>query len=162
MNLHCTLDRLTVAARRAVVRLGDLGNQPPPSEPLVIQTRACAFLNPFGAPTGMILTEGDSLRQGVMVWQSTGDVYDKRLHFAAAVPNAIPGTAQTHAAWRLLWGSGGDRRSVTHLPLTARLDRDRWLLTRLALPVFRGRPPFDPRDAGADLVQLGIIKKTRK
>jgi hypothetical protein len=125
----------------------------------VIQTRACAFLNPFGAPAGLILSEGDSLRRGVMVWQSNGDVYDKRLHFAAAAPGAIPATAQSHAVWSLLWGPAGNHRSVTHLPLTARLDRDRWLLPRLALPVFRGRPAFDPRDAGADLAQLGIIKK---
>jgi serine/threonine protein kinase len=160
MSLHCALDRVMVAARRAVVHLGEVAPQPPPADPLVVQSRRCAFLNPFGDKGGLLLTEGESLRQGVLIWQSADDVYDKRLHFAAASLTAIPATAQTHAPWHQLWGAFGDTRPVTALPLTARFDRERWPLERLRLPVLRGRPiVFDPREFGPDLEKLGIIKK---
>ena len=159
MSLHCTMERMTVAARGAVVHLGDVGRQPPPAEPLVLQTRACAFLNPFGRTAGMLLYEGDGLRQGVMVWRSDGDVCDKRLHFVAAAADAVPTTAQAHAVWRVLWGPAGERHAVTNLPLTGRFEKERWPLARLALPWLRGKPiAFDPRDVGADLVKLGVIK----
>jgi hypothetical protein len=96
----------------------------------------------------------------VLIWQSTADVYDKRLHFTAAATKAIPARAESHAEWRRLWGAFGDGRPVTALPLTARFDRARWPLERLRLPLLRGRPiVFDPREVGPDLEKLGIIKK---
>ena len=160
MKLHCTLERVTVAARRAVVHLAEVAPQLPPEDPLVVQSRRCAFLNPFGDRAGLLVAEGESLRQGVLIWQSEDDVYDKRLHFAVAGPTAIPARADSHAEWRRLWGAFGDSHPVTALPLTTRFERQKWPLERLRLPLLRRRPlVFDPREVGPDFEKLGLVKK---
>ena len=162
LRLSCVLERVLVAARRSVLHLGAVVVQPPPTDPLVMQSQRCAFLNPFGQKAGMVLFEGDALRQGALLWQSADDVYDKRLQYAAAAAAAIPEKPQPHADWQRLWGSFGDSRPVTALPLTARFDKERWPLERLRLPLLRRKPVvFDPREVGPDLEKLGIVKKPR-
>jgi len=156
MSVHCVLEHVTVAARQSAMHLKEVARQEPPADPIVVRALASAFLNPFGERSGMLLYEGDALRRGVLVWQSEGTVYDSRLHFGASTPELVPAKSQPHADWSRLWGPLGDRRPVS-LPLTAVFDKQRWQLNRLRLVAPRDAPK--PPDAGADLVQLGLVKK---
>jgi serine/threonine-protein kinase len=165
-NLQCLLEHTTVAAKRAVVHLADSPSANLPAEPLIVQTRECALLNPFAGapnPAGLLLYDGDALAHGLLVWQSDGDAFDKRLHFgAASMSQALPDKAEGHTVWSRLWGTAGIRRPVLDLALTQKFDNDRWQLERLAIPVPRPSPGTPPkRPPGADLTQLGILKKPK-
>jgi hypothetical protein len=151
-NVQCLLERTTVAAKRAVVALADTPSPAGPGEPVVVQTRASAFLNPFTPRpnrAGLLVYDGDALTHGLLAWQSDEDVLDRRLHFGAAPARALPDRPEGLAAWLRLWGSAGVRRPVFDLRLTRTLEAGRWPLERLALPPGRG----------ADLVLLGVVKK---
>jgi serine/threonine protein kinase len=164
----CVLENVTVAARQAVARLGDvtvgnaeggMGNQKPPSslripeEPVVVQARDCAYLNPFpGLPSraGMLLYEGDSLARGLLLWQGQREVYDPRLFFAAALHTRLPRVSEPLPTWAQLWGSMGLREPKLDLKPTKKFESRRWPLDCLKLPPGRG----------ADLEVLGIgVKK---
>jgi hypothetical protein len=117
-----------------------------------VQTRHCAFLNPFrvGKP-GLLLYEGDALAHGLLMWQGEDDLFDRRLHFGACASQP-PERPQGLAPWLRLWGSASVRRPVADASLTRTLDAVPWALERLAMP---------PAQAGhgADLGALGISKK---
>jgi hypothetical protein len=148
-NVQCTLHQATLAARSAVVRLGDASGVTV-AEPVVIQTRECAFLCPFGAPRGGILVcEGESLSKGLLLWQAERDAIDRRFGFLAKQADAPAEKAESSAGWRRLWGSGvkSPRQDVSGM---ADFSPKRWDLERLAI----GRDA-----AGADLEKLGIKRK---
>ncbi len=158
----CTLEQTTVAARRTVLRLADVTDPPPPVAPLIFQSRACAYLNPFADPkgttlrAGLLVPEGDALAHGLLVWQGADDVYDRRLHFAVGAAAAVPEKPQPHDVWPHLWGPVGDVQPVLDVAVRGTFDMDRLAYDRLVLPAhprFKGRPP------GADLVLLGLVKK---
>jgi hypothetical protein len=151
-NALCLLDHTTVAAKEVVVRLADSPTSLAPVEPTVVQSRHCAFLNPFriGRP-GLLLYEGDALARGLLVWQSQDDFWDRRLYFVATASRALPERPQGLASWLRLWGANV-RRPVTDVLLTRTLEAVPWALERLALPPAQGA-------YGADLGALGISKK---
>jgi hypothetical protein len=160
-GVQCLLDHGTLAAQRAAIRLHDVGWREVPHMPVLVQTRMCAFLNPFaGKPkAGLLLSEGEALARGLLVWQSEGDGYDTFLHFGAATTTAVPDKPQGHAAWARLLGSSGVQRAVPGVALAKRFDNNnRWPLERLVLPRTVGGPD---RRLGADLARLGVLKKTK-
>jgi serine/threonine-protein kinase len=137
----CLLERVTVAAKGAAVRLADAPSAGVVRDPVIFQTLHCAFLNPFmDRPNraGLLLCEGDALARGLLVWQSDGDTYDRRLVFGAAAVGALPARAEPFDAWARLWGSNGVRGPGHGVPLRASFDLKRWPLERLAVPGGRG------------------------
>jgi serine/threonine-protein kinase len=158
-NVQCVLDRVTVAAREAVLHLESCPTAAPPAEPVVVQTHLCAFLNPFPArmakTTGMILAEGSALARGLLVWHGEKDLLDEKLHFAAFAGGPPPAEKLTIlAAWEHLWGKANVRHSIADLANRYRpLDAFPWALERLILP------PSLSSSHGADLDALGISKK---
>jgi hypothetical protein len=157
LSVQMELDQTTVAARGAVVRLGDAPEAPPAGTPMVLQSRASAFVQPFADKGGLLRFEGEALSRGVLLWQSDGDAYDRRLHYAAAGGEASPDKPQPPAEWARLWGLGGVRKAVTDRPFTRAFTAEKWPFEALTVP-----PPRDggtPPPIGADLVKLGLVKK---
>lgn len=157
-GLQASLGNVTVAARRAVVRVGDGAAGVVPSEPMVIQSRECAFLNPFSAVrpprAGMVVWEGDALARGLLLWQGQRDSFDSRLHFAAcSLRDGIPEAKESLPAWKALWGSFGVQEP-RELSLAPAFAAGRWGLDRLALKL------RDP--AGANLDRLGIKPASKR
>ena len=108
-NAQCVLDHATVAFRRAALHLEDVARQTdvPPTEPFVVRSHDCAFLNPFGdkgGPSGMLAYEKAALDHGLLVWQADGDAFGKRLTFAAGPAAALPDKEDVPPAWTRLWG----------------------------------------------------------
>jgi serine/threonine-protein kinase len=153
-NVQCLLEQTTVAARRAAVHLEDAPGNGPPVEPALVQTRECAFLNPFAAPgnrAGLLHFSGNALARGLVVWQGEGDGFDQRLHFGAA--GTVPDQPEPPTAWARLWGPQGERQPAGELLTGRGFDADRWPLDRLAIRTRTGNTP------GADLTLVGILKK---
>jgi hypothetical protein len=165
LNIQCILERNTIAARHTVFRLADAVKPPSPIDPLVLQARGNVFLDLFKDQqkrAGLLTYEGDGLSHGLMVWQGEGNVYDKQFQFYAA-PHDQPlaNAPQLVAKWSQLWGSMGDRRLIVIDPAMRALDPGNLQLERLAVPEL-SRPTNRGPVAGADLEQLGIVKKSRK
>jgi hypothetical protein len=101
------------------------------------------------------------LAQGLLVWQSDGDMLDPRLQFLAASDQAVPEVSQPGTDWQRLWGWAGVKRPFLNWPLERILADDKtWRLDSLVLRGPRGSlPGFVDRRAGADLEALGILKK---
>jgi serine/threonine-protein kinase len=164
LNVQCLLDHNTVAARRAVVYLEDIPNLRLPAEPIVMQTKANVFLNPYTAnkgkdtnPSGLLRYEGNAVARGVLAWQGVGDVYDKRLRYnvlLAGQDSAVE-RPQPHATWARLWGPLGEQQSVLNVDFKQTIDLEKFQLERLSLPA---TPKFK-EPPGADLKRLGIVKK---
>jgi serine/threonine-protein kinase len=158
LNVQAVVEHTTVAAARAVLRGEDTSAPTAPFLPAIVQTTGCAFMNPFApggttARAGMFLAADNALPHGLLVWQSDGDLFDRRLYYQAAPEGAPPDKPQTHAVWANLWGPAGDSRPILDVALRGTLDLERLQLGRLALPRVRERP------VGADLVRLGILQK---
>ncbi|MGL4553498.1 MAG: hypothetical protein ACRC33_20220, partial [Gemmataceae bacterium] len=146
-----TLERSTVAARRAVLALGASSDEVV-TGPAAVRSRDCAFLAPFQARpdrAGMVLYDAESLPRGLLVWHGERDALDARLHFAAwPAAEPLADAKAPASAWGRLVGSYGvrtPRPELTRLPM---IDGKGWALDRLALP---GREP-----PGADVGRLGI------
>jgi hypothetical protein len=162
-NMQCVLEQSTVAIRRAVVHLDDAAEatDAPPTEPMVVRSRACAYLNTFadkrGQPGGMLVFEKSALAHGLLVWQGDSDALSKRLTFAAAPASALPAKEEGRGAWTRLWGSSGDRRPADDVKPAKPFDVTPWALDRLALP----KPASPENRIGADLTLLRIGKKQK-
>jgi serine/threonine protein kinase len=166
LNLQVSLEHTTIAARRAVLLLDDAPGVTMACTPAVLQSRRCAFLDPFIDKAGMshraglLLAAGDAVARGLLVWQSEGDVYDKRLDFhLAPASGPMPEKAQLHTIWAQLWGPLGDARTTWDAWQQNKLDLGGLQLEHLALtsPARFGTPT-----PGADLALLGIVKKPAK
>jgi hypothetical protein len=140
-NLQCVLTNVTVAAQGAAFRLEDVAASGTPLEPVVIQTHACAFLNPFLAHPNrstLLLCAGRALPRGLVVWQGNADSYDARLQFGVAgVDQPLPAAPEGAKSWLRLWGSFGVHRPQPELALTSILAVP-WHLERLKLGPGRG------------------------
>jgi eukaryotic-like serine/threonine-protein kinase len=162
-NQQCMLEQSTIAVRRSVIHLEDAveATDAPPKEPLVVRSRACAFLNPFaiksGQPAGMVVFEKSALAHGLLVWQGDTDALSRRLTFAAAPSSSLPDKDEGRAAWTRLWGSTGDRRPADDVKPTKPFDAVPWALDRLALP----KTSSPDKRIGADLALLRIGKKQK-
>jgi hypothetical protein len=159
--LPCVLERNTIAARGAVIRLGDAAATGP-VRPYVMQARANVFSAAFAArqKSRLLSVEDDALAHGRLIWQGDRNVYPKdgRLYVdrSGDPPSKPP---QSHATWARLWGPRGDRQPlVMDLSGQPTLDPAHPKLTALDLPPavrskIKGTPP------GADLEFLGIVRK---
>lgn len=150
-NVQGSMQQSTLAARSAVLRLGDAATAKVLVEPVVIHTRDCAFLEPFATSKGGVLVcEGDSLARGLLVWQSERDAIDRRFWFMAKQADAAVERSETSQAWRRLWGSGGVKSPRADVGGLADFSPKRWELERL----YVGREA-----AGADVEKLGLKRK---
>jgi serine/threonine-protein kinase len=152
-NVHCVLERVTFAARDAVVWLGDVPEAGPARDPVVVQARDCAFLNPFPKRQNkgcLLVYEGAALARGLLVWQSERDTFDRRLHFTPEpAGKPFPERIERPVVWVRLWGSHGVRETRPELAVLRTFGAPPWRLEHLALPPGRG----------ADLGRLGITGK---
>jgi hypothetical protein len=154
-NLVCSLAEVTVAARSAAFHLRDVPDAGIPVEPAIVQTKDCAFMNPFpGAKAGVLAYEGAALEHGLLLWQGQGDGFHRNLYFRASQVGGVSDKPQPQTAWSSLWGSYGDRASQVDLLIGKGFDSTRWdaQLDRLAFHAGRGAP-------GANLTSLGIKNK---
>jgi serine/threonine-protein kinase len=155
-GMNCVLEQVTFAARAAVAFLGNAPAAGVVAEPVVVQARHCAYLNPFpGKPSkaGLLLAEGEALSRGLLLWQGEHEGFDQRLYFAVGRKDMpLPSTKVGHAPWKRLWGSFGVRDPRPEL-VTRMLEFDprRWALERLILPI--REPP------GANLKALDIVPR---
>ena len=164
-NNQCVLEQSTIAVRRAILHLEDAAEATdgPPKEPLVVRSRACAYLNPFpfatkiGQAAGMLVFEKSALVHGLLVWQGDTDALCKRLTFAAGSSSSLPEKDEGRAAWTRLWGSSGDRRPAEDVKTSKPFDASPWALDRLTLP----KPSSPDKRIGADLALLRIGKKQK-
>jgi hypothetical protein len=153
--MQASLLNTTFACRRAVVRLGDAALAGVPAEPVFVQARECAYLNPFpGRPgrSGLVVWDGDALPRGLLLWRGEREGFDIRLHFAAAASTSIPDIREGYTPWKQLWGAAGAREPRELSPLTL-FDTRRWQLERLILRM-REAP-------GANLERLGITHRKK-
>jgi hypothetical protein len=144
-NFSCVLEQSTVAARQGVVRVADLAGDGVP-QPVVCSSRRCVYLNPFAdARAGLVLSAGDALPRGLLLWQGEGDLYDKRLWFAAApAEGPPPDKAQPSASWTRWWGNPGMKQALTDQPLKTTFDPEKPQYGPLGLPEgvkLKGTPP---------------------
>ncbi len=165
-NTQLALDRTTLGARQACFFLKELPGQLVPTDPVIVQTRECAFLAPFaGGKPGVLLAQGTAFAQGQLIWQGAGDLLDPHLHYLVASDKAVPEQVQPRGAWSSVW------RYPTHKAQTAILDgtsikyqdeklRKPWALELFAIPRGTLIGVHDTR-AGADPEKLGLIRKRR-
>jgi serine/threonine protein kinase len=146
LNVQLTWSKCTFAARHAVLFLdapwsfGHLARKP-----ILVRTRQCAFLNPFGrsVPAGLFLVKETELIGGLLVWQSEGDLYDRRLAYGLAIQGQEPteesGPGGVVPSWVALWGSANVEQAINHTYLArASLGAMPWHLERLRLSTGHG------------------------
>jgi hypothetical protein len=174
LNVQFTADHSTFAGKDAVFVLDDLPWRtdaapylwPVVADPIVVQTKDCAFLNPFAdkdgksAPAALLAYQGVAVQRGVLCWQGEGNVYDKRFHSRTAVVDRDgkvfrPEKPQGHEVWQRLWGPV-EAKAILDVPLKATLDLDKLPLEQLALPA-----PVTKDKPGADLTKLLAPRKAK-
>jgi serine/threonine-protein kinase len=162
LDVQCFLENTTVAARRAALRLGDAPQLEGPVEPIVLEARFSAFLNPLTdapSPPSPLAVDGAALSRGLLVWRGVGNAFDKRLG-----RDVLPKLAGA-PGWARLWGRAWERRQALDVPLTRTLDLAKPELERLAVPASLVKPvPGEdrPPTPGADFERLGLLKKPAK
>lgn len=162
LNIQCTLVNNTIAARQSVVYVQDMPSWQLVGDPIVIESKANVFMNPYmardkkgSAPATMVLYQGTALPRGVLAWQGRGDVFDNRLE-AFALPAASDGLPprkftpqKLDGAWRDLWGAFGSRAAILDRDFKTTIDLEQPRLDELAYP--------NPNvSLGADLKKLKI------
>jgi serine/threonine-protein kinase len=177
LNVHCTLEQNTIAARRSLVYLEDvpwpraqawpeqrLWLTAPLAEPVVVQSKANLFLNPFLTaemktfPASLLVYRGLALTRGALAWQSRGDAYDKRFAacaLAAGADGRPPDKSepQDFSVWEGLWGTFGCQDPIANVEFNSVIRLDQPQLDLLAYPTTGLGTP------GADLKRLGLGKK---
>jgi hypothetical protein len=164
LNVQCSLEHCTVAARRAVVYTEDVpASGAPINDPILVQSQASAFLNPYVGtdrttpePAGVLVCQGLALPRGVLAWQGDGDVFDRRLFTYVSLARADgqllkAGKPQPFSLWQRLWGPIGSRGAVLDVPFTAPFILERPILTQLQVPA---HPSLGKATPGADLKRL--------
>jgi hypothetical protein len=174
LNTQFTADHSTFAGKEAAFFLYDLPvrtDNPPflwpvVADPILVQTKDCAFLNPFADKDGkaasavLMAYAGMAVQRGVLCWQAEGNVYDKRFHaYTAAAGNdnktVRPEKPQGHDAWQRLWGPG-EGKPILDVPLKATFDPEKLALDQLAMPA-----PVPKEKPGADLAKLLAPRKPK-
>src|SRR5581483_1209442 len=141
-NSQCLLENVTVAARKAVVQLGDAPKLAFAVDPFIFESRTSLFLDPFtgtGPSGGMVQYDGIALARGLLVWQGEGNGFDKRLAFAAAATGSSPEPQPLATVWPRLWGPLGERPPSSYNLVGRTLDLDKPQLDQLTASV-PGRP----------------------
>jgi serine/threonine-protein kinase len=163
LRTQLSLENDTIAARGAVLHLGDAPHLAFVCDPMLAWSRGVAFLGAFGGGSALLREDGNAVARGWLVWQGEGNFYDKkRLHFYAVDGTGKAADPKSFTELQaLLLGSQGERRLAGEATLAGTLSLegyDRKQLERLALPTQGGKAI----SAGADLVRLGIVKKRPK
>jgi hypothetical protein len=166
LNLHLLLEQNTLASKQAQVRLGDVKNLDIVNEPVSVQARGNAFINPFTDAehrAGLTAFEQsleennlvkNSLGRGMFCWQGENNLYDKRLYYFVTLAAALPKDRQDYAGFSRLFGFNSDRLAKVDVPLTQTLDPAKLNIDRLDLP-----PQVRGKDLGADFTALGLTKR---
>ena len=166
-NLQVWFQNCTLAARRSAVVLNDALSTEVPTEPIYVRSNECAFLNPFpgGYTPGVVRAQDAALNRGLLLWQSEGDAFDKRLNYVAGSSAVVlfPNSPrQAQAQWESLWGTQGVRNLIPDADWPKLiLDADRpWAmnLDRLETPPIKV-PSMKARTVGVRMADLGIKKK---
>jgi hypothetical protein len=170
LNVQCTLEKVTVAAGRSAVVVGDLPVNVAElplwarwDDPVILQTKACAFLAPFAIGKGkssLLAYYNLAMERGMLAWQSEQDVFDSRWPAFVAQLNADgsliqPEKRQAFTVWEQLWGPLGRRQALTDIELVETLTLDRPRLNVLQIPP-GDLPKGEQR--GANLERLKIVK----
>jgi hypothetical protein len=168
LNMEITADHCTFAAKESVFYLYDVpvetrpGQQavwPVIADPILVQTRECAFLYPFAdkeskSGAALLAYIGAGIPRGLLCWQGEGNVYDKRLHaYVMGVTGPPPVSRlekpQPFTVWERLWGPG-ESKPILDLALKDTLDLEKLPLNLLALPTKAGQKD----KPGADFKKL--------
>jgi serine/threonine protein kinase len=164
LNVQCVLTQNTFAARRAAIHVAEAPQLTGVPDPLVIQARGNLFLDPFLRPAkaGLLLLSGAALARGELLWQGDKNAYDKRLVSYAASDTDANEPEQTYAVWARLWGTPGDRKALTNPIVSGTLDLGQLQLAQFNVLTVTPPPRSSDLLPGADLLQLGILKKKPK
>jgi hypothetical protein len=160
LALSYILEDSTFCSKRSVLAVGPITAKAPIAEPLVIQSRNCLFLNPFGPDSSPALlhARGSTLADGLILWQSDEDFVDARIPRLILVGEDKPDAV--HLTPARAWGTDSQRKSVPIPGLKATLDPKTWTpLDPLVLPP--RLPGLGNRKPGADLMEIGAVKKKR-
>ncbi len=167
VNVQCWFQNCTLAARRSAVVVNDAASATAPTDPIAVRSKDCAFLNPFpGSYTpGLLRSQDGALNRGLLLWQSDGDAFDKRLHYlagSAAVVLPVNTQRQAQAQWQTIWGAHAVRGLVADAEwpkLTLDAERPWGMnLERLETPPIK-MPGLKDRTVGVKIADLGIKKK---
>jgi hypothetical protein len=162
LRLFALFENSTFAIRGALFDLKDAPAESGPREPAVVQALGNWFVDPFTDSLGSCLVrcEAATLTRGELLWQGRGNAFDKRLRGTVTLPGRAE--PQPFATWQRLWGSPGESRPlVVDVPGgdKSTMSADNVLLERLLFPP-QARPTVGDIP-GANLVQLGILKKAK-
>jgi serine/threonine protein kinase len=156
-QVQWSLEHSTLAARRNLLEMRGPFKPAGTAGPLLLRSQGCAFLAPFDKARASTLLRCDRslVTQGLLLWQGTGNGFDRRLHSYLTVPGEPSTGPQPFASWLRLWGTPGERGPLLlDLPkVPFRLSPLR--LRALALPRTI-RPQPGETLPGADFVRLGI------
>jgi serine/threonine protein kinase len=159
-NIQCAFEQSTLAAKGAVLHLGDVLSTETIAGPVVVQTQDCAFLNPFAEAAsrpGVLQYEGEALARGLLVWQGEGDFFDKRISYGiASASNLSAESKNWQSQWPLVWGTCGVRKPPAEMVTSRSFDGKNWVLERLAISFPAASTKRKP---GADLGLFGVDKK---
>jgi serine/threonine protein kinase len=163
-GIPCILERNTVAAGTTVFALSEIGALPGPVQPFLVQARRNIFVTPLRADSQagrILLVDEEALSRGRMIWQGDDNVYPAKLSvYASRRETPPPDKPESFAAWARLWGPPGER-SPGFADFTVQLDLQAPKWAGLVLPPsLRSKTGGMPR--GADLEQLGLVKKPAK
>jgi serine/threonine-protein kinase len=163
LDLQCTVEHTTIAARSAAIHLIDGPHVPPPFEPILFMARANVFGAPFAdstRPSSLLAFDDDMLQHGLLAWHGLGNAYEKGLSYIST-PSERPVPQMAYAAWAHFWGPAGDLQPIVDISLPHTFDLQRpplVQLDRMALP--KPRQPADRSlSPGADLQRLGGVAK---
>jgi serine/threonine-protein kinase len=157
--LTCSLDHNTVAVRGSLLSLAPSAARDAAAEPAVVAARANVLAAPFATDrAGLLRFEEGALAQGLLLWRGEGNLFDKRLAFAALPGSAVPpDKAAALPAWLRLWGHGGELAPIDQT-LTASLHLDRPLAPQLGTVTVPATLQVKP-PPGANFTPLGLVKK---
>jgi eukaryotic-like serine/threonine-protein kinase len=163
------LDHCTIAAERGFVRLAPwVGQASGPDRPWLVSSQSCAYLAAFaskGKESVLLRADPESLAQGALFWEATGDALDVT-HFTASAsalpaPNVRPDVRQQ---WIQVWGSNHISNvtgpTASNPRASVRLVVDGLRLGQIKPADLALSPTYHPGrsflDVGADLGRLTI------
>jgi serine/threonine-protein kinase len=168
LNVYCRLEHNTLALRGSLIHLDDAPTWKVLTEPIVVQARGNVFLDPFQETphrSSLLRYDGQALARGLLLWQGQENAFDsKRLHGYVWGGTQAPLKPQPYQVWADLWGPRGEHKPFAWdkaRPPTAVFSQDNPKLERLELRPVRSLSPGESLP-GANLVQLGILKKPPK
>ncbi len=157
----CRYDENTIATGSTFIDFMVEGKPPASTVPFVVQCNRNVFLNPFpgkaGKATLLTANPSTSFAHGLVSWHGKGNVFDSKRLLAAG----RFGKDQV-VGWERLWGPRAESSLDVDVPPGDRytFETDKADLKKLAVPL--GIAEMLPNEKpGADLVDLGVVRKRR-